>query len=294
MNTSNNNSNPNQHQNETSPKTPPRKFRDIAKKVKKEIGHDNANIVAAGIAFYAFLAIFPTLIATISIYGLVMEPQTVENQLQKLTEVLPEQARELIGRQLTSIAKTTSTALSWGLLISILAALWSANKGMKSLFQGINIAFDVNSTRGFFKINAMTLLFTLAAVILTIIIAALVMALPAIMNFLGLPPALKFLLSAARWVLLALAVLFALAALYRFAPDRHNVNWRWITWGTGIAAALWLIGSWAFSYYVANFGSYNKVYGSLAAVIILMLWLLLSCFTILLGAEIDSTMQPRA
>ncbi len=268
-------------------------WRDIALRVKDQIGLDNVSLVAAGVAFYAFLAIFPAIIATIMIYGLMVDPQTVQSHLQAMTGILPDQVSQLLNQQLSSIAGQSSGALGWGVAISILVALWSANKGMKGLFQGINIAYDEQDSRGFIKQNAITLLFTLGAIVLVIVSAALVVAMPVLLGNLGLPPVLQTVARWARWPVLGLMVIVGLALVYRYAPDRENARWNWVSWGAAVATVLWLIGSWAFSFYVNNFGSYNQTYGSLAAVVILMLWLMLSSFSILLGAEINSEMEGQ-
>lgn len=164
---------------------------------------------------------------------------------------------------------------------------------MKSLFMGIKIAYDEQDTRGFIKQNALTLLFTLGGIILVIISLILVIAVPAALGNIGLPSALQSVIRWIRWPVLALLILLSLAVLYRFAPDRDNPQWKWVTRGSTIAAVLWLLGSWAFLFYVSNFGSYNKTYGSVAAVIILLLWFQLTCFIILFGAEINAEMEGQ-
>ena len=268
-------------------------WRDVLLRVKNQIGEDNLSIVAAGVAFYAFLAIFPAIAAAVSIYGLMVDPQTVQQQLTEATEMLPEQARQILAGQLQRVSSGAAQALGWGLALSIALALWSANKGAKALFKGINIAYDERDERGFLKQNALTLAFTLGFVVVALISIALIAALPAALGNLGLPPALEITARIARWVLLAGVILFTLSAVYRFAPDRENPRWRWVNWGAATATVLWLIGSWAFSFYVANFSNYNQTYGALGAVVILLLWFMLSAFFSLLGAEMNSEMEHQ-
>ena len=268
-------------------------WRDILLRTKQQIGSDNIGIVAAGVAFYAFLAVFPALVAAIMIYGLVVNPETVTEQLQALTTILPQQARGLIEQQLGTIAGQATQTLGWGVAISIFLALWSANKGMKALFKGVNIAYDEDDDRGFIKQNALTLLFTVGGIVVVIISALLVVALPVILGNLGLPSWGETLARWGRWLLLALLILGSLALIYRYAPAREHPRWRWVSWGSVAAVVLWIIGSWAFSFYVDNFGSYNTTYGSAAAVVILMLWFMLTSFAILLGAEINSEMEGQ-
>ncbi len=272
---------------------PARGWKDIAIRAREQIAQDNIGIVAAGVAYYAFLAIFPALAALISMYGLVVDPQIVEQQLAQASAYLPEQTRQLVGAQLARIAGQSSGALSWGLAFGILLGLWSANKGMKALFQGVNIAYNQENARGLIKDNALTLLFTLGGIIVAIASIALVVALPVALGRLGLPPFMRRVISLSRWLALALVIIASLAIIYRIAPNRRSPRWRWVSWGSIIAGAVWLIGSWAFSFYVSNFSSYNQTYGSVAAVVILMLWFFLSSYIILLGAEINSEIERQ-
>ncbi len=272
---------------------PKRGWFDIVKRVFREISDDNVSIISAGVAFYAFLAIFPAIAAIISIYGLVVDPQTVQQQLSSVTEVLPEQASRLMRSQLGEIVKGSSTALGWGLFLSVLLSLWSANRGTSALFEGLNVVYDEKNRRGFIKNTALSLLFTLLGVIVAIISIALVIALPALAGGLGVSGVFMATLMWSRWVLLAGLIMLSLAALYRFAPDRKDPKWQWVSWGSALATILWIGGSLVFSYYVDNFGNYNATYGSLAAVVILLFWLYLSSFVILIGAEFNSEIEHQ-
>jgi membrane protein len=277
-----------------SPGAIPRKgWFDVVKRVFKQISEDNIGIAAAGVAFYAFLSIFPTIAATIAIYGLIVDPQTAEQQMTGLANVLPQQAAQLLQDQLRQIARSSSAALSWGLVFSVLLSLWSANKGTAVLFQAINIAYNEEYRRGFLKGNSITLLFTLLGIVVAIISMALVIALPALTNQLKLSGVLQAVILIARWIILATVLIGTLAILYRFAPDREKPRWQWVSWGSVIATVFWLAGSWGFSFYVKNFGNFNATYGSLAAVVILLLWFNLSSFIILLGAEINSELERQ-
>ena len=266
-------------------------WKDVFKRVKNELDRDKINIVAAGVAFYFFLAIFPALAAIISIYGLVTEPSQVGQQLSQITAALPEQTQQMLQERLKSIASQSSGALGWGVALSILISLWSANKGTKSLFEGINIAYDEKNERGFLKENALTLLFTLGGIIIGIICIALVVAFPALVGKLGLPETVQTIISWAKWPLLAIILVFTLAMVYKYAPVRDNPQFKWVSWGSIIATTLWVVGSLLFSWYVNNFGNFNETYGSVAAVIILLLWFNLTAFVILLGAEINSELE---
>lgn len=268
-------------------------WKDIGIRVFKEIGSDNVGILSAGVAFYTFVAIFPAIAALISVYGLVVDPQVVQNQLSQLANVLPSQAGQLIRSQLVEIVSGNSFALSWGLVFSTILSLWAANAGTKALFQGINIAYGEREKRGFLKVNAITLVVTFCGVIVAIVSLFLVAVLPAAIKNLEIPAGVKTVVGWFKWFVLAVMLIFFLAAVYHFAPDRKSPKWSWVSWGSVLAAALWIAGSAAFSFYVANFGSYNATYGSLAAVVILLFWLYLTSYVILLGAEVNSEIERQ-
>lgn len=259
--------------------------------VKDEIGENNLSIISAGVAFYAFLAIFPAIGALVSIYGLAMDPQSLQDQLQKISQVMPQQAFEIIENQLKDVVSTSGSALSWSLVIGILFSLWSANKGTKSMFTGLDVAYDTRNNRGFIKQNALALLFTFATIILLIISLGLIVVWPAIVNFISLPPTLETVITWLRWIFLAAIVVYFLASMYRYAPYRRTPAYKWVLPGALLATLLWLIASWGFSFYVQNFGSYGEVYGSISAVVVMLLWLFLTSFIILIGAELNSEIE---
>ena len=263
----------------------------IGLQVKDEIGDNNVSIVSAGVAFYAFLAVFPAIGALVSIYGLAMDPQQLQAQLASISQLMPQQAFEIIQSQLEKLVTTSGNALSWSLVIGIALSLWSANKGTKSLFTGLDIAYNTTETRGFIKQNALSLLFTLLAVLVVIISIAIIVVYPAIVNYLGLPSYLETLISYGRWVLLAALAVFFIGLIYKYAPSKTTPSFRWVVPGALLATLLWLIASWGFSFYVQNFGSYGEVYGSISAVVVMLLWLFLTSFIILIGAELNSEIE---
>lgn len=262
--------------------------------IKNKIDENDLGIVSAGVAFYAFLAIFPAVMALVSIYGLAVSPAQIENQLTQLGSMIPDEAFSIVQERLEAFISTSGNTLGWGMAIGILFSIWSANKGMKSLFTGIDIAYATRSNRGFIKQNALTLLFTLGAIIQVILSMGLIVAFPAVVGELGLPKNIESLISWLRWPILAIIVGFFLCLVYKFAPERTNPKLRWVIPGALVATILWLIASWGFSFYVSNFGSYGEVYGSIAAVVIMMLWLSITCFTVLLGAQINSVSERYA
>lgn len=262
--------------------------------VKDRIGKNNLTIVAAGVAFYAFLAIFPALIALLSIYGLAVDPQQAQQQISNLSDMMPEEAYSVIKERVENFLSTSGNTLSWGTALGILISLWSANAGTKSLFTGIDIAYGTKNERGFIKQNAMTLMFTLGFIITLLISMALIVIFPAIVHAFGLPENIDNLVSWLRWPLLAIIVIFVISLVYRFAPDRKTPKFRWVIVGAAVATFLWLILSLAFSFYVSNFGNYGEMYGSISAVVILLLWLFLTSFIILLGGELNSVTENYA
>jgi membrane protein len=272
---------------------PPRGWFAVLKRVKAEVKEDNVSLLAAGIAFYAMLAIFPAIIALVTIYGMVADPAQVESQVGEFAKSLPSGADQLITEQLTNVVNAGQQSLSVGLALSLLAVLWSVSSGVQGLVKALNVVYDERETRGFVKLRGLSLLLTLGAIVVAVVALVLITVFPGVVDNLGLGQAGKLAASVVRWVVLALLVLVALAVVYRFAPDRANPRWRWVSGGAVVALVLWLLGSIGFSWYVDSFGKYNQTYGALAAVIILLLWLYLSSFAVLLGAELDAETERQ-
>jgi len=268
-------------------------WRDILWRTWEEVGKDHISIIAAGVAFYAMLAIFPGLTALVSIYGLISDPAEVTQQIRAVADLLPQEARGIITDQLASIASQPRSALGFGLLFSVGFALWSASAGVRTLMDALNLTYDETEQRGYLSYYGTALLLTLGAIVMFLVAGFLVAALPAIIHFVGLPSRMETTLGLLRWPLAALAVIFALSVLYRFGPSREQARWQWVSWGAVVATGLWLAGSLLFSWYVSYFGSYNKTYGALGAVIVLLMWLYISAYAILLGAELNSEMEHQ-
>jgi membrane protein len=272
---------------------PPRGWWQVTRRAFKESSADNVGVMAGGIAYFGFLSIFPALIAGLSLYGLVADPATIAQQGESLLSALPEDAQPLIRDQLTSIAAGNSGALSFSLIISIVLALWTASGGVGNLMTAINVAYDEEETRGFVKRRGIALLLTLGAIVFVLLTLALVAIIPPLLNALQLGTFVNVIVQIIRWALLIALVIVALAVVYRVAPDRDAPQFKWTSVGALVAAALWVIGSIAFSLYVNNFGSYNKTYGALAGVVILLLWLYLTSYIVLLGAEINAESEKQ-
>ena len=272
---------------------PAQGWKDILWRVKDQIKEDRLSIIAAGVAFYGLLAIFPGLIALVAIYGLAFDPQQVEQQAQALSGILPPQAADIILGQLHDLTTTSSTALGFGAIAGIVLALWSASAGMRTLMEALNVAYDEKESRGIIRYYGTALLLTLGAIFGLILAIALVVALPVVLKFLGLGDAMQWLVSLAVWPVLVLLMLLGLAIVYRYGPSRDQPRWRWVSWGAVIAMVLWVIGSALFSLYVTQFGNYNETYGSMGAVVILLMWFLLSAYAILIGAEFNAEAERQ-
>lgn len=272
---------------------PAQGWRDILQRTLTSIKEDQVPLMAAGLAFYTMLAIFPALIAAVSIYGLVSDPADVQNQLQSLAGALPSETASLIESQLTGIVQGSSQALGWATVISILAALWSASSGMQQGIKAINLAYDEEETRGFLKLRGLALALTLAYILIGLISLGLILVVPPILDQLQLGGVVNVLLAIAQFVVLAAVFMVGLAILYRYAPDRDEPAWRWLSWGAVIATVVWILASVGFTFFVSQFGNYQETYGALAGVIILLLWFFISAFVVLMGAELNAEMEHQ-
>ena len=268
---------------------PPQGWKEIAKRTAKEVKADQVPLLSAGVAFYALLSLFPAIIAGVSIYGLVADPTTVQDQIANLTKFLSPETATLVGEQLKQVTSGAGGALGFATILGILTALWSASSGMKALITGVNLAYDETETRKFVKLRGLALLMTLGAMALLAIAGATIVGFPPIAD--NLPVVLQWVVAILRFVVLAALLIFGLAALYRYAPDRDKPKWTWVSWGSAIATLLWVLASIGFSIYANSFGNYNKTYGALAGIIILMFWLYLTAVIVLVGAELNTEME---
>jgi membrane protein len=266
----------------------------IAKRGWAEAKTDQVPLLAAGVAFFGFLALFPTLAAIVGLYGLFADPATITQQLGSLLQGLPAEARTLITDQLTSLSSGGQQGLGLTVIISLLVALWSASGGVGNLITAVNAAYDEDEDRNFVKKRGLALLMTLGAIVFLLVVLTLLAVVPPLLEAaLGGNPVIHFLLLAVRWVVLVALVMAALAVLYRFAPDRDAPQFAWVSVGAVVATVIWLVASIGFSIYVSTFGSYAETYGVFAGIIVLLLWLFLTSYAVLLGAEINAEAEQQ-
>lgn len=271
----------------------PGKRRWLVMAIVDRVSRDNLTLVAAGVAFYALLAIFPALAFLVSVFALVADPTALADRLQQLNGVLPPEALKLITDGLTTFADHGEQKHGFALVVGLVLTLWSAKAGMSALMTGLNIAYEEQERRSFIVQTLVALGLTLGAIVAAIVCLAAIAVVPAILAFLPLPGFAATLLSWGRWPILAILVLLGLALIYRFAPSRQHPKWHWISIGSACAAVIWLVGSVLFSFYVSHFGSYNATYGSLGAVVVLLLWFWVTSLIVLVGAEVDAELQFR-
>jgi membrane protein len=271
----------------------PKGMWEILKRVFLRMGKDNLTLVAAGVAFYGLLAIFPALAALVSIYGLVADPQHVMETAGQISSFIPTEAAKLITDALQKLVTASKPSLNTAAIIAIAIALFSARSGMGSLMTGLNIACEVPEKRSFIMQQVIALGLTLGAVVFAVVALATVAGVPVVLKILPLGQFTEILISVLRWPLLAVLIFLGLAVIYRFAPSLPLPQWRFISRGAITAAVVWIAGSALFSFYVSKFGDYDATYGSLGAVAILMLWLWLSALIVLLGATIDAEVDRK-
>lgn len=265
----------------------------VTRRAWAEAKADQVPLLAAGVAFFSFLSIFPAMIAAVTIYGLVVDRATVASQAEQVAQALPADAASLLTDQMRSIASSPAPSLGFGLVVALLLAIWSASGGIGNVITAINFAYDEEETRGFVKRKALALALTLGAIVFAAIAVTLIAVAPAVLDAVVGSGPVRWALEAARWVLLLVAISVALAVLYRVAPDRDSPRMQWVSVGAAVSTVIWLVASLGFSLYVDNFGSYGKTYGALAGVVVLLLWLWITSFIVLLGAEINAESEQQ-
>jgi membrane protein len=272
---------------------PPRGWKDILWRAWGEVSEQNLFLIAGGVTYAVLLALFPGLAALVSLYGLVFDARQIERQVAALSGLLPPQTQELLSHELHNLVQSSNGALGFAAVVGLLLALWSASRGMSGMITAINVAYEEKERRGFFKLNLIAIGLTLGLLTGGVVAISLVAILPAAVHLVAVGTATKWLLLLVQWPLLIVLVMLGLAVLYRFGPDRDEPQWRWVSPGSVAATLLWIVASVGFTVYVANFNSYDKTYGSLGGVVVLLTWLYLSALTVLLGAVINAQAERQ-
>ncbi|MGV7217889.1 YihY/virulence factor BrkB family protein [Bradyrhizobium sp. UFLA05-112] len=268
-------------------------WKDILWRTYQRIDEDRLLATAGGVVFFGLLAIFPAVTAFVSFYGLFANPSTISANLQTLAMMLPEGTFQIIEDQIGRVVSKGNTALGATFLFGLVLAIWSANAGVKSIIDALNVAYEEREKRSFIRLNLVSLAFTVGSIAALLLMVGAVVAFPLALNHLGLAPESKLIVAMARWPLLFVILLVALAILYRFAPSRDAARWEWLSIGAVTASVLWIAGSALLSWYLSEFANYNATYGSLGAAIGLMMWMWMSAIVIMFGAELNSEIERQ-
>ena len=266
---------------------------DILKRVGRGVSEKNLSLAASGAAFYAFLAIPSALTALVTFYGLMLNPADVGKQVAAMHAVVPKEALGLISTQLHSLTSHSAQTLGISFIISLLVAIWGVVSGTTSMMSALNMAYGEEEKRSLFRYYLTALALAVATIVAVVIALALIAVLPAVIGMLPLGVFAQWVATVVRWPILIVLVLIALAVLFRYAPSRTEPKWRWVNWGAIAATVVWIGGSVLFSLYVGEFATYNRTYGSLGAVVVLMMWLYVSAFAVLLGAVFNAEIERR-
>lgn len=266
-------------------------WRSIFVRVFSRMMADNLGVLAGGIAFYGFLAVFPAIAFGLMIWGMFADASVLQSQMAAIETVTPPSAFELLSEQMNRIAGQPTQDLRIGVVVTLLIALWSASRGVAALMGALNMAYHETETRGFFKVNFIALVFTLGGIGFVVLSLAAIAAVPPILESLFLGEFVDALVRIVRWLMMIALFLPAAAIIYRFAPSRTHARWRWIVPGAALAGLVWLTASIVFSVFLANFDAYNATFGSLGAVAALLMWFWISAYALCMGAELNSQLE---
>lgn len=268
-------------------------WKDVALRVKDRVIEDRITLIAAGIAFYGLLALFPAITAVMALSGFFLEPEQVVEQLDALSGVLPEDVISIVSDQATSVADSRRSGLGFAALFGLIFALYSASRGVASLIEGLNVAYDEKETRGFIRLQAVTLTLTLILLVGMVLGLVATVAVPAALDLLDLDQVARALTTVAVWSVLVVVTMTGLSVLYRYAPCRNGPKWKWASPGAVAGCFAWIVASAGFAFYVSNFASYNESFGALGGVIVLLLWFWISALVVLLGGELNAELEAQ-
>lgn len=265
---------------------------DVLQRTASKVALDHLSLLSAGVAFFLLLGLFPGLAGLIAIYGFLADAESVASYFGGLSTLLPAEAAEVIQQQAVDLARA-GAGLGWGAFFGMLFALWAGSKAMRCVVAALNIAYSQDETRGFFYKQFVYLTLTLAVWVAGLFSLLLIALIPVVVNFLAIPAWLRAGLLWSRWPVLLVIGMTVIAAIYRYGPAGVRPKWRFLSWGAGVATLLWLIASALFSLYVSNFANFDKTYGSLGAMVVLLMWLYITAFLLLIGAELDAQIALR-
>lgn len=268
-------------------------WKDILWRTYSEMFSDRVLSIAGGVAFFVLFAILPAITALVSAYGLVFDASTITHSLSMASGMIPDDVLDLLRQQATRIASQNNGALGIGVIAGILVMLWSAMSGVKAMIDALNVIYEEQESRNFFRFNLVALAFTLGSFAIFLLAIGAVVAVPAMLSWLKIPAATATLMRIARWPALLTVLLVGLAILYRNGPNRRAPRWQWVSVGSVFASVTWISASYLFSWYLAKFNSYNATYGSLGAVVATMMWLWISTTVVLLGAELNAEIEHQ-
>ena len=268
-------------------------WKDVLVRTYREIQEDRLLALAAGVAFYSLIALFPGIAAGVSSYALFANTATISNHLQVAADIVPANALDIMNTEITRIAAKSDGRLTFGFLLGLAIALWSANAGMKAIFDALNIIYDEDEKRGIVRLNLVSLFFTICAIAGAGLAVAFVVVFPLLLAAFGVTSFDHPIVGYLRWPVLFVLLIVGLSVLYRYGPSRRLAKWRWLSVGSIAAALAWLAVSSLFSWYLGNFANYNATYGALGAVVGMMMWMWLSTIVVLVGAELNSEIEHQ-
>ena len=272
---------------------PWRGWKDVFVRTYREIQDDRLLALAAGVAFYSLVSLFPAIAAGVSSYALFANVGTINKHLSIASDIVPAGSLDLLGEEISRIAAKSDGKLTFGFLLGLGIALWSANAGMKAIFDALNIIYDEEEKRGIVWLNVVSLFFTVCAIAAVGLAISLVVVFPLFLAAFG-PTSLDLpIVRYLRWPVMFALMILGLSVLYRYGPSRRLAKWRWLSVGSVFAAIAWLAMSLLFSWYLGNFANYNATYGALGAVVGLMMWMWLSTIVVLVGAELNSEIEHQ-
>ena len=272
---------------------PVRGLRDVFWRVIEAIMADRVTLIAAGVTYYLLLSLFPALAALVALYGFVADPSTIMGHVGFLASVFPPGSFDLILNQLTALTLQKASTLSFAFFAGLVVAIWSANSGMKAIFDAMNVAYREKEKRSFLRLNLLSLTFTFGGLIIAIVLIAAIGVLPAVLSYLWLDRWQELLARFARWPLVLVLVGCGIALIYRFGPSRAQAKLRWLNWGVVLSTLLWMSASILFSFYIENFANYNATYGTLGALIGMMVWVWISVIILIVGAELNAELEHQ-